>query len=366
MVTHPAHDHTAAKLASIVGGELIGRGDLVIRGVNSIDEAADGEITFIADAPHAQRWAASRASAAVISAGLEVTGHDPQRRALIRVPCAELAMALLLDLFAPPPALPPVGVHPTAWVEAGAVIGPGARIGPHVSIGAGSAVGREAIVHAGARIDAQVRIGARTVIHASCVIRERCVIGDRVILHPGVVIGADGFGYRPSADGSGIVKIPQIGTVVIEDDVELGAGTCIDRAKFGATVIGAGTKIDNLCQIGHNARIGRCCLIAGLTGIAGSVVIEDGVVIAGAVGVADHVRIGRGARIGAFSGVIRDIPAGHTVLGYPADESTAALRQWAAIRKLPDLLREPSRRPALGRRSFRAPAAGSTSHAPDP
>ena len=181
-------------------------------------------------------------------------------------------------------------------------------------------------------------IGDDSVLHANTVVRARCRIGHNVILHQNVSIGADGFSFQPAADGSGHLKVPQIGTVVIEDHVEVGANTSIDRGKFGATVIGAGTKIDNLVQIGHNCHIGRGCVIVALTGIGGSVVVGDGVRLAGAVAIADHIRVGKGATVAGNSGVIRDVPDGQTHLGYPADDATATLRQWAAIRKLPKSL----------------------------
>jgi UDP-3-O-[3-hydroxymyristoyl] glucosamine N-acyltransferase len=175
------------------------------------------------------------------------------------------------------------------------------------------------------------------------VVRERCRLGRRLLLHPNVTIGADGFGYEPAPDGSGLVKVPHIGTVIIEDDVEIGAGSCVDRAKFGATVIGAGTKIDNLVQIAHNCRIGRNCVIAALSGLSGSVTVGDGARIAGAVGIVDHVSIGSGATIGAGAGVMKDVPPGETQLGGPAVEIRQALRQMAAIRKLPDWMQQASR-----------------------
>ena len=188
-----------------------------------------------------------------------------------------------------------------------------------------------------AAIRADARRGANTVV------RERCRIGRRVILHQNVSIGADGFGYWASPEGTELLKVPQIGTVAIEDGVEVGANSCVDRGKFGATIIGAETKIDNLVQIGHNCRIGRSCVIAALTGLGGSVIMGDHVRVGGAVGIADHVRIGDGATIGAKSGVMRDIPDGTTVLGTPANEVQKTLRQWAATRKLPDWMQRVSR-----------------------
>jgi UDP-3-O-[3-hydroxymyristoyl] glucosamine N-acyltransferase len=334
---------TAASLARRLGGRLVGRGEMPIAGVNALDEATGDEITFIADHRHARLWGASRAGAAVVTEGLDPAGHDPQKRALIHVPDAELAMASLLELFQPAEALPEVGVHPTAWVHELARLGRDVRIGPHVSVEADCVIEDNVILNAGVRLYPQVTIGAGSILHANCVVRSRCRLGRAVILHQNVSIGADGFGYRPAADGQGLVKIPHIGTVVIEDGVEIGAGSCVDRAKFGSTVIGAGTKIDNLVQIAHNCRIGPGSVIAGLTAVAGSVTIGQGVVIAGCVGISDHVRIGDGARIGGGSGVTRDIPAGETWLGYPAFPAGETLRQWATIRKLPSLIQRISR-----------------------
>src|SRR5690606_1787660 len=171
-------------------------------------------------------------------------------------------------------------------------------------------------------------------------VRQRCKLGRRVVLHQNVSIGADGFGYRPPRGGQGWVKIPHLGDVVLEDDVEIGANSCVDRAKFGSTVIGEGTKIDNLCQIGHNVRIGKHVSISGLTGVAGTTVIEDGVLIGGGASIRDHITIGTRARVGGGSGVAADVPAGATVMGYPADEAQACLRQWASVRKLPGILRQ--------------------------
>jgi UDP-3-O-[3-hydroxymyristoyl] glucosamine N-acyltransferase len=334
--------YPTADLAKRVSGDLRGRPDLPINGVNALGEATAREITFITDEAHARQWAEARAGAAVISAGLEPAGHDPESRALIVVPNAALAVVELLRLFAPPTLQPDPGCHASAVVHAGATIGRDVRIGPHVSIDDEATIGDRAVLHAGARVYARARIGDDSVLHANAVVRERCRLGRRVVLHSNVSIGSDGFGYEPDPEGSGLVKVPHIGTVIVEDDVEIGAGACVDRAKFGATVIGAGTKIDNLVQIGHNCRIGRNCVIAALTGLSGSVTMGDRVRIAGAVGIVDHVSIGSGATIGAGAGVMRDVPAGQTQLGSPAVEIRQTLRQWAAIRKLPGWMQHAS------------------------
>jgi UDP-3-O-[3-hydroxymyristoyl] glucosamine N-acyltransferase len=337
------HTYTTDDLARLVSGELRGRPDLLVTGVNALADASEAEITFIADDDHAKAWGEARAGAAVISASLDPAGHDPESRALIVVPNAALAMIELLRLFAPPAPRPEPGVHATAIVHAGAVVGRNVCIGPHVTVEDGAAIGDRVILHAGVRIGADVLVGDDSIVHENSVIRERCRLGRRVILHSNVSIGTDGFGYEPAPDGSGLVKVPHLGTVSLEDDVEIGAGSCVDRGKFGATVIGAGTKIDNLVQIAHNCRIGRNCVIAGQSGFSGSVTVGDGVTIAGGVGVADHVTIGSGAVIAARSGVMKDVPAGETHGGTPACEVGIALRQAAALRKLPDWMRKASR-----------------------
>jgi UDP-3-O-[3-hydroxymyristoyl] glucosamine N-acyltransferase len=203
-----------------------------------------------------------------------------------------------------------------------------------VVIGPDSEIGAGVRLHAGVVIGARVRVGEGSTLRANCVIEDGCEIGRGVVLHPGVVVGADGFGYRPGAEGLGLVKVPHAGNVVVEDGAEIGANTTIDRGKLGPTVIGAGAKIDNLVQIGHNCVIGRCCIICGCTALAGSVTIGDGTVIGGGVGVADNVRIGAGARIAAKSGVMRDVPDGETWAGYPAQKGSLWMRTHAATIEL--------------------------------
>ncbi len=336
--------YTTAELTERVQGELRGRSDLRIAGVNALDEASEGEITLIADSVHASRWSETGAGAAVISHGIEARGHDPSTRALIVVPSATLAMVELLQLFAPPPAAPDPGVHATAHVHPDATLGSDARVGPHVTIDRGASIGDRVVLHAGVRIYADVRIGDDSVVHANTVVRERCHLGRRVLVHQNVSIGADGFGFERAPDGSGLLRVPHIGTVEIGDDVDIGAGSCIDRGKFGSTTIEEGTKIDNLVQIGHNCHIGRRCLIASLCGLSGSVTVGEGVILAGAVGVANHVTIGSGAKIGAQAGVMRDIAAGKRCVGSPAVEVRQFFRQVVTLQRLPAWMREVSRR----------------------
>ena len=334
---------STAALADRLSGDLVGRPDIEICGVNGVDEARPGEITFLADEAHARRWGESSAAAAVITRSIDADVNQPSTRALIAVDDAELALITLLELFEPAPSLPRVGIDGSATIHDTAHLGAEVRIGPHVTIGAGARVEDRVVLHSGVCVYPNVEIGADSMLHANVVLRERTRLGRGVILHQGVSIGADGFGYRPAADGAGLVKMPHIGGVIIEDAVEIGANSCVDRGKFGDTMIGAGTKIDNLVQIGHNCRIGRFCVIVAMTGLSGSVTVGDGVQMGGRVSVTDHVHIGNGVRVGAGAGVIRDIPDGKTVLGIPAVDATETLRQWAAVRKLPDWMKQISR-----------------------
>ncbi len=331
--------HTTGSLAAALGAELLGRADLPITGVEALDLAGPASLTFIRSASFAAGWSRSRAGAALVSRGVAVPGHDPASRALLVVPDADLALVRMLELFAPPARRPAPGVHPSAAVDPSAALGAGVSIGAHCTVGPGARVGDGSVLHAGVYLGPGAGVGRMTTVHPRCTILDRCEVGDGCILWPGVVIGADGFGYRPAPDGRGLVKIPHIGTVRIGRAVEIGANSCIDRAKFGATIIGDGTKIDNLVQIGHNCVIGRACIICGQAAIAGSVTLGDGVILGGAVAIADGVTIGAGARVVGNSGVPNSIPAGETWMGYPTRPSKETARIWGALPKLPDLLR---------------------------
>jgi UDP-3-O-[3-hydroxymyristoyl] glucosamine N-acyltransferase len=244
----------------------------------------------------------------------------------------ELAIAQVLELFLVPYESPGPGIHPTAVVHPAARLGSGVAVGALAVVHAGAKVGDRSVIHEGVSIGKDVRIGHDTVIHDRCVIYDRCEIGNNVIIHAGAVIGADGFGYI-YRDGKHR-KIPQIGTVIIEDDVEIGANTCIDRAKLGATRIGRGSKIDNLVMVAHNVRIGPLCILAGQCGLSGSVRLGAGVALGGQVGIIHGIRVGDGAQAGARSCIIGDVAEGEIVWGTPARERISVLRDQARVRKL--------------------------------
>ncbi len=334
---------TVEALAALVGATLeLPAGfdaSIEIESLEMVDRAGPRSLTFVGGGKYAGLLARSKAIAAVVTAGVELD-EMARNRAILRVPNADHAMIAILERFSPPVDAPATGIDPSAHIHADAIIAPDACIGASVTVGAGARIGARTVLHDGVRIYADAVVGADCVLHSNAVVRERCVVGDRVILASGVVLGTDGFGYRPSPDGRGIAKIPHIGNVVIEDDVEIGANTCVDRGKFGATRVGMGTKIDNLCQIGHNVQIGRFVVMSGMTGVAGSTTIGDGCRIGGGCGIADHLAIGRGVSLAARSGVMSDIPDGETWGGIPAQEMRLALREIALIRKLPEWHRQ--------------------------
>jgi UDP-3-O-[3-hydroxymyristoyl] glucosamine N-acyltransferase len=326
--------HTSGSIATAVQGRLVGPADLPIADLAAMDQASGQSMTFIRDKRFAGQWAGSKAAAALVTEGMEIPGHDAGKRALVFVADADLAMVKALAMFDRGPDRPAIGVHPSAIVDPRAEIAPTARVGPLCIIGAGARVGDHVTLMARVTLGAGVSIGPASVLHPGVVVYDRCTIGAQTVLHSNVTIGADGFGYRPDPQGRGLVKIPHIGSVQVGNGVEIGAGSCVDRGKFGATTIGDGAKIDNLVQIGHNARIGRCAIVCGMSGIAGSVTIGDGVIVGGHVGVADNITIGAGAKIGAKSGVLCSVPAGETWTGLPAAPHRSQMRTWSAVKHL--------------------------------
>ena len=329
---------TIDEISKELNGTVTGNLMATIIGVEQISEAIENQMTFIGEKKYIKLWDQSKASAAIVNDKLDV--QPGQGRALIFVSDADLALALVLEMFAPEPPKSDVGIHSTAVIDSTAKIGAGAAIGAGCYIGPSVVVGENTKLYPNVTVLDDTRIGSGTVIWSGTVIRECCRIGNDCIIHPNVTIGADGFGYRPSPDGQGMVKIPQIGTVEIGDGVEIGAGSCVDRGKFSATSIGDGTKIDNLVQIAHNCRLGRSCVMAGQSALSGSVTLGDGVIMGGSSGVSDHVTVGAGVKIGVGTAVLKDVPPGKTLLGHPADDYRKTLRVWASLKQIPDLIKK--------------------------
>lgn len=333
---------TVADIAAVLNVPVRGDGSRAVRGVASLEDATGEDLSFLSSDQFRRAFNATRAAAVIVDrrvnlpADLPTGGGGDGAPALMIVDNAEIAVARALALFAPPVPRPPLGTHPSAVIAPSASIGDGARIGPHVFVGDGARIGRNCVLHPGVYIGAEVSIGDDCEFFPNVVLRERVTIGNRVVMHAGSVIGTDGFGYV--WDGERQAKVPQIGTVIIEDDVEIGSCACIDRAKFAATVVERGTKIDNIVQLGHNVRIGPHCLLAGQVGIAGSSVLGQGVVMGGQVGVADHVTIGAGSMFAACSAAMGDVPPNSVYNGIPAGPHRAKLREWSALSRLPELL----------------------------
>ena len=324
--------YSIKEINEILKGELVGNTNLQITGPEQLEKAGNSHITFVGSRKYVRLWETSKACAAIVDEKLKIEPGDD--RALIKVKNADLAMARLLEVFDPGPPQFDVDIHPTAVIHKSATIGKNCKIGAGCYVGKDVVLGDAVVLFPNVTILDQTKIGNGTVIWPGTVIRERCEIGGWCIFHNNVSIGADGFGYRPGEDGRGLVKIPQIGNVVIGNAVEIGANSCVDRGKFSSTIIGDGCKIDNLVQIAHNCIMGRSCIMAGNSGLAGSVTLGDGVIIGGSASIKDHVTIHSGAVVGAGSGVLNDVAAGKTVLGYPAADAREKLKQWVALRRL--------------------------------
>jgi len=328
-----------AELAALVGGEVSGDGSIPITGVAPLEEAGPGQLSFFANKKYRAAFEASKAGAVLVGAEVAV----PAGRTVVRSSNAYLAFAKISTTFNPPPAAVP-GISPQAAVDPAARVDATAQVGPFVSVGPGAVIGPRSLLHAGVQVGAGARIGADCLLYQNVVVRERCLVGDRVILQPGCVIGSDGFGFATDLVGVGQgprhFKVPQAGIVVIEDDVEIGSSTCVDRATLGVTRVGRGTKIDNLVQIAHNVELGPLCIIAGQAGIAGSTRLGMGVAIWGQVAVNGHIELGDRANVSGQSGVAHDVPAGKRVAGLPAIDEKIWARNAVAFERLYEMRRE--------------------------
>jgi UDP-3-O-[3-hydroxymyristoyl] glucosamine N-acyltransferase len=311
---------------------LEGDGDIEVHRVAGIEQASAGDVTFLANPKYARALATTGASAVILGPGA------PQARCpVLRAINPYQAFASAVSVFNPPPA-PPAGIHPLAWVPPETVIGSDVSIGPFVWIGQDVTIGSRVTIRPNVCIASGVSLGDDCLVHSLVAINEGCVIGKRVVIQSGAVIGSDGFGFVRLADGRH-QKIPQVAGVVIEDDVEIGANTTIDRPAVGETRIRAGAKLDNLVQVAHGVTIGRNTMLAAQVGIAGSTAIGDDVVLAGQVGIAGHVVLGNGVVATGKTGITNSLQRGAFVSGYPAVENREWLRSSALIRKLPALRR---------------------------
>ena len=322
---------TAAQIAEQLQGDVLGDGSVSITGFAPADSARAGDLTFAENETYFA--AAEQSQAAAILVAGEFTSA---KKVVIRVKNARVAVARVLPLFFAPDALPP-GIHPSAVINASAQIDPTAHIGPHCVVGAKVRIGAPSVLMGGNHVGSGCQIGEDASLFPNVVIYARTQIGHRVSIHASTVIGSDGYGYV--LDEGRHRKLLHLGNVIIHDDVEIGANSAIDRGALGSTVIGQGTKIDNLVHIAHNVVIGKHCLILGQVGFGGSTRVGDYTVIASQSGVADHLKIGNQATIGAKSGVMRDIPDGGKVLGYPAAPDKQAKRQMIAAQQVPEVIR---------------------------
>jgi UDP-3-O-[3-hydroxymyristoyl] glucosamine N-acyltransferase len=325
--------YSLVELARLVGGEVIGDASVEITGVAGIKEAHEGDITFLAN-PKYESYLATTQASAVIAAG---NGGSP--KPVIKVANPYLAFLKVMSLFTgETPGQRQLGVHPTATIAASASIGADVSIGAYCFVGENVRIGDRTTILPLVCLCDDAMVGADCLVYPHVTIRERCEIGDRVILHAGAVIGADGFGY--AKDGEANRKIPQIGIVKIEDDVEIGANTTIDRATTEVTLIRRGAKIDNLVQIAHNVVVGEHSILAAQVGVSGSTQIGKNVTVAGQAGLVGHIHIGDNAMIGAQGGVTKSVPADTKVSGYPAREHSCARKIYALWARLPELFRE--------------------------
>jgi UDP-3-O-[3-hydroxymyristoyl] glucosamine N-acyltransferase len=324
---------TLAEIAKIVDGRVIGDGKVVIRGISGIKEAQDGDLTFLANPKYLPLARTTQASAIIVGRDVVIDGKP-----VVQTDNPSLAFSKVVGLIKDDLTPKVKGIHSTAIVDPSADIGEGAGIGPYVVIEKGAKIGKNTVICAGVYIGQKTQLGDNCLIYPNVTILENVSIGQRVSIHAGSVIGSDGFGYVQVGDRH--IKVPQMGTVVLEDDVEIGACVTIDRARFDRTVVGRGTKIDNHVQIAHNVRTGENCIIVAQVGISGSTTLGNNVTLAGQVGVVGHVTIGDRVIVGGMSGVSKDIQPGAMVSGIPAEDHKSWARHIAHFQRFPIYVEE--------------------------
>jgi UDP-3-O-[3-hydroxymyristoyl] glucosamine N-acyltransferase len=329
------------EIARLLGAEVVGDAAAEIRRVAKIEEAGEGDITFLANLKYSRFLSQTRASAVIVGRNvqLEEAATGGNRPVLVRVDDPYFSFLKVLVVFHPPADPLPPGIHSSAIVLDGAVLAPDVRVGAGVVIGRGVRVEKGSILGHGTVLCDGVVVGENTLLHAGVIVREGCRIGSRVIIQSGAVIGSDGFGFAPKPDGT-YEKIPQMGTVVIEDDVEIGANTTVDRATLGETRIKRGTKLDNLIQIAHNVVIGENTVMAAQAGVSGSTKIGKNCMVGGQVGFAGHIEVADGAKIGARAGVHHSITKPGGYFGTPAMPQREGMRVMASLGHIPDALAE--------------------------
>ena len=326
------------EIAESVGGEIIGERSINISGVSSLKEANEGYISFLGNKKYTSQVKETSASAVFVDS--DFNQADASGKTLIVCENPNMAFAKTVGLFAPPPVEYPPGIHESAVVANSAKIAEGVYVGPCAVIEADAVIGENTVIGAGCFIGQESTIGAGTLLYPNVTIRERCKIGNKVIIHPGTCIGSDGFGFE--AGPTGIVKIPQVGIVQVDDDVEIGANCTIDRARFGKTWLKMGVKLDNQVHVAHNVEVGEFSMLIGQSGIAGSTKIGQGVIVAAKAGINGHITLGDGCRIGGTSGVVRDVPPGATVIGTPAEPQREFMARYIlpkTVNKLKDQLK---------------------------
>jgi UDP-3-O-[3-hydroxymyristoyl] glucosamine N-acyltransferase len=326
--------YTTQEIAKLIGGEVVGDANAVLKNFATIETAQPGDLTFAENEEFFSRAEQSGATAIIAD-----KRFASEKKILIQVPNARVAFARALALFFPDKKFPP-GIHPTAVIASTAKIDPSAHVGPHCVVGERVSIGARAVLQASNFIGDDSKLGEDVLLFPNVTVYSRGDIRNRVRIHANSVIGSDGFGYVQ--DGPIHRKVPQIGNVIIHEDVEIGAGATIDRGALGATVIGKGTKIDNLVHIAHNVQVGEGCLLCGQVGIAGSAKLGNYVILAGQVGVAGHLKIGNQVIVGSKSGVMHDIPDGQKWLWIPAQPDRDVKRQLVGIFQLPELLKRVS------------------------
>ncbi len=326
---------SAAQIAQIIGGKIEGDGEIKVASFGKIEEAKAGELAFLANPKYEEYLYSTHAGIVIVNESLIL--KEAVAATLIRVPDAYSAFAVLLEQYQKMQSQQMVGIQQPVYIHATVKKGDNIYIGAFAYIGENATLGDEVKIYPNAYIGNNVSIGNNSIVHPGVKIYHDCVIGKNVVLHAGTVIGGDGFGYAPQADGS-FKKVPQMGNVIIEDDVEIGSNSTIDRATIGSTIIKTGAKLDNLLQIAHNVEIGCNTVVAALTGISGSTKIGNNVMIGGQAGIVGHIQIADGTKINAKSGVSKSITIPNTaVTGTPATDYVSSLRSQALVRKLPEL-----------------------------